>query len=194
MLKMEYMDQSFNIQNNPCFNNIDGLKDISDYLDFAIFSTIHKQIPNVTEQKEKELAAILLKNFMLGDARAFTSQYNIRNNIKIIGFEKIKYLLVKTLIEKDEINKRILHKLVPQDYYDECATFLTNVAYSGSLEQQDSWISVNIPVFIDVYVEEMYGKNIEDKAQREQLSYENSITSKALDNLNLEMSLNRLKN
>ena len=47
---------------------------------------------------------------------------------------------------------------------------------------------------IDNYIEEMYGRNIEDKNQREQLCYENSITSKALENLNLEMSLNRLKN
>lgn len=194
MLKMEYMDQSFDIQNNPCFNNIDGLKDISDYLDFAISSTIRKQYPNVTEQQERKFAVTILENFMLGNANAFTSQYNIRANMRIIGLEKIKFLLIKTLIEKDAMNKRILHKLIPENYYDECAEYLTNVAYSGGLDQQEEWIRTSIPAFVDVYVKEVYGKDNEDKKQREDICYENIANSKALEQLNLEMSLHRYKN
>lgn len=193
MLELEYMDPNFDIKNNPSFNNIDGLKDISSYIDFSIKSTIHKQIPNVTPDEEKYYAKVILKRYMNGDKQSFTSQYGIRDNIEKIGQDKIEFLLLKTLIEKDEFNRRVLHRLTPQDFYDECAGYITNIVYSGQLEANKQWIKGNLGTFIDVYVEEYYGKPVEDKSQREEMCYGNNLTTKALEQLNLEMKLEQIK-
>lgn len=194
MLEFQYMDPNFDVTNMPCFNNVDGLKDISCYLDFGIKSTIHKQIPNITPEAEKYYAKIILKKYMDGDKVSFTSQYGIRQNVDKIGYEKIKALLLKTLIEKGEYNRRVLHLLTPQNFEDQCADYITNIIYSGQLEANEDWILGNIGSFIDIYVNECYDLSPELKDQREELCYGNSVTTKALEQLNLEMKLNSIKN
>lgn len=195
MLDFQYMDSSFDITSLPCFNNVDGLKDISSYIDFGISSTIHKQFPNITPESEKNYAKIILKEYMNGDPRIFTNKYGIRQNIQKIGSERIKSLLLKTLIEKGEVNRKILHRLTPQDFGDECADYITTITYYGQLDEEENkvWIKDNIATFIDIYVDECYGKSPDQKAEREELCYGNSVTTKALEQLNLEMSLNMLK-
>ena len=196
MLDFQYMDPNFDITGIPCFNNIDGLTDISNYLDFGISSTIHKQFPNITLESEKNYAKIILKKYMNGDSSLFTRKYGIRHNINQIGQEKIKNLLLKTLIEKGEVNRRILHRLTPQDFSDECADYITTITYCGQLDEAKNkvWIKDNMTTFIDIYVDECYGKSPDQKAEREEMCYGNPFTTKALEQLNLEMNLNRIKN
>jgi len=194
MPEFDYINPNFDIENMPCFNNVDGLKDISQYLDFALSSTIKKQIPNVTENYEKKLATDILNRYMNGETVAFTKKYNIRNNMNKIGRERIKNLLLKTLIEKYEYNTRVLHKLNSNDFNDQCATYVTSVAYNGELDENTDWIQNCIPCFIEMYIEDGYGKSMEVKNHREDLCYDDSIAIKALEQLNLEMSLNRIKN
>lgn len=193
---LDYINQNFDVESMPNFNNVDGLKAISSYLDFAISSTIRKQIPNITPEGEKYYAKIILENYMNGDARAFTSQHNIRSNVIAIGQERIKSLLLKTMIETGEYNRRVLHQLVPQDQNSEIANVVTNIVYSGQIDEEEnrSWMQSNIESFIEVYVDECYGKPDDIKDQREELCYGNDMTRRALEQLNLEMSLNRIKN
>lgn len=195
MLDFQYMDSNFDITSIPCFDNLNGLKDISSYMDFGIKKTIHKQIPNITLEMEIYYAKIILKQYMNGDSNSFTSQYNIRNNIGKIGRAKIISLLLKTLIEKSEYSKRVLHRLNPQDFGEECAYYVTDIAYYGQLdnESNQNWIQSNIESFIDIYVDECYGLTPEGKMQREEMCYGNTLTTKALEQLNLEMKLSQYR-
>lgn len=195
MLEYEYMNPNFDIEKNPCFNDINGLKDISNYIDFGIAYTIHKQIPNIALESEKDYAKVILKEYMKGNPSMFTKDYGIRKNINKIGYEKIKSLLLKILIEKGKVNRRILHRLNPQDFNDECADYITEITYCGQLDKEENqnWLKNNMAIFIDIYVDECYRSKPEDKTQREELCYGNSVTTRALEQLNLEMSLNRIK-
>lgn len=192
MQEFQFMTPEFRVENSPNFNDIYGLIDISQYLDFAISQTIHKQIPNVTEEQERYYATMILNNYMSGYNHAFTSQYGIRGNISEIGRDKIQSLLLKTLIEKDEYNKRVLHKLRSQDYGDNCAEYINSVINNGRLDEQIDWVITNIPVFINIYIQEVYGLSVENKKHREQLCHESYFSNLSLEKLNLEMSLNRL--
>lgn len=193
MLDFQFMNPDFNIKDNPNFNDIYGLIDISQYLDFAISQTIHKQLPNVTKEQEKYYATMILNNYMSGDDGAFTSQYGIRGNIREIGRNKIQSLLLKTLIEKDEYNKRVLHKLNSSDFKDNCAEYINHIINNGRLDEQIDWVINNIPIFIDIYIQEVYGLSIENKRHSEQLCRESYFSNQSLEQLNLEMSLSRLK-
>lgn len=193
MLEYQYMEPNYSVTNIQAFDGVNGLTEVSNYIDFGIKKTIHKQIPNITPEAESYYAKIILKNYMRGDATSFTSQYGIRSNIRLIGQDKVKYLLIKNLIEKHEYNQRVLHKLVPETFGDECAAYITTVACQGNLDQNEDWIMANIDAFIDEYVDDTYGLPRESKDQREMMCYQNPQSTLALNKLNLEMSLNRFK-
>ena len=193
MLNYDYMEPTFDIMNIPCFNNVDGLKDISQYLDFAISSTIYKQKPNVTMEQEKKYAATILKGFMSGDLAAFTSQYNIRKNMQKIGPEKLKALLLKSLLETQAYNERVLHQLSAASFKDQCANYITESAYNGQLKENESWIMSNIPSFIDMYIEDRYREGIDKKEQLEAICYSNPKTLRAVEQLNLQMHINSIQ-
>lgn len=185
MSQLDYMNLNFDINTISEVNNVTDLKNISEYLDFAIKATIYKQIPNVTEEQEKELAASILKDYMNGSEQVFTRKYGIRNSIKRIGYEKIRNLLLKTLLEKD--SKRLFAQRPPKNYAEECASCVTCSVYY-QLSGNDGWLKSNIPTFIDVYVEDSYGKTSEEKMKMEQFCYGNEMSTKALEFLNNKMN------
>lgn len=190
MSQLDCMNSNFDIESIPGFNNVEGLNDISEYLDFAIASTIRREVPNITEVKEKELAATILKNYMDGTNVAFTNKYNIKNNIEKIGIERIKTLLLKTLLEKD--SRRLLEKTVPESFAEQCASYVTSSVYY-QIDTNEEWIRNNIPTFIDVYVEDSYGKTHEAKVEMAEMCYGNNMIIKALENLDNKMSKDHAK-
>jgi len=185
MSQLDCMNSNFDINTIIEVNDVTDLKNLSEYLDFAIKTTIHKHIPNVTEEQEKKLAAAILKDYMNGTEDVFTRKYGIRNFVNRIGYDKIKNLLIKTLLEKD--SKRIISKKQPDSYGAECASYVTCSLYHG-LEQNESWIKSQIPTFIDVYIEDSYGKTSEEKTKMEQFCYGNETSTKALEKLNNKMN------
>lgn len=189
----DYTNPNFDISAIEGFNNIDGLGGISSYMDFAISSTIHKQIPNVDVETEKMHAKNILHRYLQGDNCAFTSTYAIRSNMNTITPQKIKELMIKSLIELDAYNQRVLHQLQPKDYIGECATYVTSVIASGQLEQIQPWIDQNIDTFIDSYITSRYKEDEQRKQQMEAMAYSIPTHEKALEKLNLEMKLNEFK-
>ena len=189
----DYTSPNFDITNIPDFNGITGLIDISKYLDFSISTTIRKQLPNINEYQEKELAKEVLNGYMSGNNNAFTSKFEIRHQIVRIGRDKLVFLFLKTLIEKWNYSETILRKLIPTDTPEEYSKFVSDMVYSGKTDSYKQWISDNISTFIDIYVQESYGKTSEQKKQLEELCYANPTTTRTLEQLNLEMSLSRLK-
>lgn len=187
---LEYMDQNFDIRSIEFFDKFNGLKEIENYLDFAISTTIRRQIPDITPQKEKACAIELLNKYIFGaDKPVFTRQYNVRNNMNAISYKQIKNLFVKMLVEKTAYDRRVGHKLVATEYKDQCAQYVTEVAASGQLDQISDWINSNITTFIEIYVDERYKKDEFVKNNMESASYENPLTNKAIEKLNLEINM-----
>lgn len=191
--KFDYMNPNFDITRVPDFNGVTGLIDISQYLDFSISTTIRKQIPNIDEYKEKEYAKEILNGYMHGNNNAFTSKFGIREQIIKIGRDKLVFLFLKTLIETWNYSEIIFRKLAATNTSEEYSKFVSEVVYSGKLDLYKEWIGTNISTFIDIYVQQSYGRTLEEKKQLEELCYSNPTTTRTLEQLNLEMSLHRLK-
>lgn len=98
---------SFNVEEYIGRDSIDNLDKVQDYLDYAIFKTIKKQIPFFDEQQEKVYAQKILMDYLNGNLSSFTRQNQIRNNVKIIGKDKICNLLIKKIIQQKAFNSRV---------------------------------------------------------------------------------------
>ena len=77
---MNFEDMNFDIKSYISSNDLDGLNRIKIYLDYALNTTIRKQMPEINFSDEKLYAKELLRNYFKGDMHSFTSKNNIRNN------------------------------------------------------------------------------------------------------------------
>lgn len=190
---LDYMDPNFDIKGIASFNNIDGLKGIASYLDFAIETTIRRQVPNVDTETEKRYAEELLTKCLNGDKVTFTRTNNIRSNMNHVSMVQLKGLIMKNLIEKEAFNQRIRHLLSPTEYMDQCTQYVTSMAYNGKIAEMDEWFTNNLPLFIHEYINTNYKRTEQQRQQYEDIAYSIPETSKALEQLNLEMHLQQIK-
>lgn len=189
---MNYTDTNFDITNIEHFNSVDGLIEISNYLDFALSTTIHKQLPNISREQEKWYAAEKLKLLSIdGIEKNFSRDFNIRTNISKIGRDKIKFLICKYLIERQAYNERVAHMMIPTEFIDQAAQYLTEQVRIGNFDQIQDWINQYMGNFIDSYISSQYNSDM--KEQFSAMALENPNCAKALTQLNLEMSLNQIK-
>lgn len=189
---MNYTDENFDITTIPSFNSIEGFIEISNYLDFALSTTIHRQFPNITPEGEKYYAAEKIKLFInQEDVTVFSRQFGIRDNVIKIGKDKIKFLICKHLIELHAYNVRINHMLNPTQFIDQAAQYVAQQVASSNLSEIDYWIDQNINIFIDSYISKQY-KSAEKK-QLEVNALQHPVCSKALEQLNLELHLQQAK-
>ena len=190
---MNYMNTNFDITMIECFNNLDGLQEISNYLDFALHTTIRKQLPNISEEDEVKYANVILQRYLNGDKNSFTSNYNIRGNMEKVGTDKLRFLLYKSLIERNAYNERVLHMLSPTEYIDQCCAYVSSETAKGNLDKLQDWLKQNETYFIESYSEFSYKKSNEIKQNSYAIALENPDCSKALEQLNLEMGLKSMK-
>ena len=189
---MNFSNPNFNIK-DIINNNVDSLNDISLYVDFAITSTIHKQVQDIDLDTEKQYAKNILNNFFKMNDNAFTSCYNIRNNMITIGRKEIKNMLIKNMIERDAFNKVVKKLLNATDYIDKLAKDISKTIADGRIDEINSWIDKNIELLIDNYVERKYLSDMEYRQDYESLVYDDYVTNRALEQLNLEMHIDVIK-
>lgn len=184
-----YKNPYFDIKNITQYNNVTSSSANEEYLDFAINQTIRKQLPNITIEQEQYYAKIILNKFFQGDFKSFTSTYNIRNNIKEIGQERIFGCLVKAMIEHDAVAKEVHHALQPQNIMQQWASYITENTKMGYLGNITPELYQNIDVLIENYIDMKYRITEEQSTQYNNLANRNPSTEKALQQLNLELSL-----
>ena len=190
-----YIDPHFNINEFLEYNNTEYLKEISNYLDFALNTTIQKIYPNKTEEEYKELAKKTFIDYLIQNNNfAFTRQFNIRSNILAIDAKKIIFLLIKSMLISYVYNKDVCHLLNNTTYLEECADYITDIVYQGRLDQIDYWIVENLSVLIENYIDMVYLRDNQTKSSYEYLIQKNPKTKRALEQLNLEMHLEQINN
>lgn len=184
---MNFKDTDFEIK-----KYIHDLDILNNYLEFALETTILRQIPNVSLKDEKLYAKEILCNYYKGDMHAFTSAYNIRNNIYTIGNERLTDLFLKYMIIKQAYNVLIKKIDVSNKYSDQCCRYITNrIArkhYSDILEWLNNDMD-NIEEIIINYTTIFYKRNSEECKDLELLAEQTEETSNALKNLNVEVNV-----
>ncbi len=184
---------NFDISEIEGFNRIDGLNIISVYLNYALSQTIKSQIPNIDIENEKLYAKQLLQQYLSGDYHAFTRRNNIRENVDKITSNKIIDIIIKRYIEIEAYNRGVLHRLDEVDEIGKYAKYITDNVASGNLDNIKPWLNSNLGSLVNGYISTQYNEDIEYKKKLEDLAYAVPNTSKALEQLNLEMKLNDLK-
>lgn len=187
---VDYTNPNFDITEYIGRNCVDNLKNISDYLNFAIKSTILKQIPNISKEKEVNMANKILKNYFSGNDSVFTRKDNIRNNIKKIDKKRLFDLFIKTGIIQKEINCKRNHLLADKTFDQKCVTWITSEMYFGQYDNVINELEVNhnlLDILIDYYIVLFYNTDEYYQELFENMILSNSETNKALINLNISM-------
>jgi len=176
---------------------IERLVALEEYFNYAVSSTILKQQPNIDLLAEKNYARFLIHNWLVkGIPNAFTSSYNIRSNMNQCDKETVIQLLIKSAIERDVYKQQIQHKLVSTNPHEEVCQYVSYKLYGGeytTLMDQLKNGEVDITKLIENYVDFSYKAGPEFKNNINLLISRNPINDKAMNQLNLEMSLSQLK-
>lgn len=184
---------NFDISEIEGFNRVDGLNNISIYINYALSETIKSQMPNIDIENEKFYAKQILQRYLSGDSHSFTRKNSIRENIDKITPNKIMNIIIKSYIEIEAYNRRVLRRLDNVDVNGEYAKYITDNVASGNLDNIKPWLNSNLESLVNGYISTQYNEDIEYKKKLEDLAYAVPNTSKALEQLNLEMKLNDLK-
>lgn len=173
-------------------NNIKKLDKINEYLNFALKATILNQESNYDLGIQKSCSKQLLLNYILGDKNAFTRGSQIRSNMGIIDMNNIIDLLIKNSIELDCYNRNVLHLLD-----DTLCSRMTNEIYIGKYEEIIDMILNDEDILkqmIDDFIELKYQKDTIFNSRIDGMCTNDSLAGRALNQLNLSMTLYEQKN
>jgi len=186
---MNYTDQNFDITEIQNFNTIEGLLEISNYLDFAIDTAIQKQLPGMRKEQETMYVTGMIRRFLNGNTAEFTNTYNIRENMNKVGPTKIKFLLWKTLIERKAFNEQVVKSMVSTEVIDEVAITATEMIARGEFDEINAWFTKNKDTLISNYILMKYKQGDDIKKQYDTIAHQNPLCEKALEQLGMELQL-----
>lgn len=192
---MDYTNPNFDIMTYIERDSVDNLKQVSDYLNFAMKSTILKQMPNISKEEEQKMAEKILKMYLTNNNFAFTRKDNIRNNMEQIGKNRLVNLMIKSAIEKKAYNNRVVHLLADRTYQDQCVTWITSQINAGSYESVIDTLQSNpdmLSSLIENYVQLSYNVPEEIKDNYSEIALTESQTERALNNLNVSICIDSL--
>lgn len=161
--------ENFDLKNITNQNTIESLDFFEEYIDFAINSTLTKQMPNLSEDDERKWAGVLLTNYLNGDANAFTSSFGIRNKINECNQNKVAELLIKAAIEKNAFEQSVMRKLIPGNELEFICEDITKRMFTGNYQETINLVKTN-PVYqknlIDNYIGLKYRSTIKPEITR----------------------------
>lgn len=184
---MDFKDVSFDITKYIENSNLDGLSRVKIYLDYALNTTIKKQMPEIGFSDEKLYAKELLYNYFKGDMHSFTSKDNIRNNIYTIGNATLVKLFLKCMIEKHAYNVLIKKIQGSSNYNDQCCNYITNRIAHNHYNDIIEWLNDdfdNVEEIINNYVDIFYQRDFQECQDLETLTEKSDDTNKAMQMLN----------
>lgn len=164
--------RSFDMLYNPIDDvqtgTMESLNMVEDYIDYAIHSTIKKQIGD-SNQNEKEWVGILFNKFLDGDTNVFTSNDNIRSNILGMGTKGFYLVLMKNAIEYTAYRHVVMRQTINQSREDFVCSLITDKLSHNEyidtlklIKSRDEYKDI----LINVYTNFKYGKEGKDKLVR----------------------------
>ena len=185
---MNFEDINFEIKDYIKGTDLNELNKVKLYLDFALNTTITKQIPNINMNDERLYAKELLYNYFKGDMHSFTSKNNIRNNIYTINNETLIKMFLKLMIEKHAYNVLIKNMQGSDDYNDQCCNYITNRIAHNRYSDIIEWLNDdfdNIEEIVNNYVNIFYKRNEQECQDLEKLTSKSDDSKKAMEVLDL---------
>lgn len=161
--------ENFDLKSVTNQNTIESLDSFEEYVDFAINSTLTKQMPSLSEDDERKWAGVLLTNYLNGDTKAFTSSFGIRNKINECGQNKVVELLIKAAIEKNAFEQSVMKKLIPGNELEFICEDITKRMFSGNYQETVNLVKTNSVYqkdLIDNYVGLKYRSTIKPEITR----------------------------
>ena len=183
-----------NFDYNKFFNEsgIQGLENISAFIDFGIHTTIVKQLGNINQETETRYAINLLKNFTDGNKNTFTNSNNIRTIINTIEPFKLVLIFIKSAIERYAFNVINLNKKSFDTNEDKIAETIVEQIADGNLNDIIDWISSDeriLPILIENYIYMSYKKDNQLRKVYNYIVSNCDKSKKAMKQLNLKLNL-----
>lgn len=198
MYVVNFSETNINQNMNDFLNKsgIEGLENISEYINYSIHSTIKKQMGNVRPELEARYAQKLLNNHMNGNTNAFTSSNGIRSTIHSIDPFKVKALLIKSAIERHAFSMVEEHKISFESDAEKVSQAVTELVANGDMTDVLTWIDSDnriVEILVESYVALSYQSDKELRDAYERITNSHPKTVKALEQLNLELSLHKVR-
>ena len=198
MYVVNFSETNINQNMNDFLNRsgIEGLENISEYINYGIHSTIKKQMGNVRPELEARYAQKLLNNHMNGNTNAFTSSNGIRSAIRSIDPFKIKALLIKSAIERHAFSMVEDHKISFESDAEKVSQAVTELVANGDMTDVLTWLDSDnrvVEILVESYVALSYQSDKELRDAYDRITNSHPKTVKALEKLNLELSLHRVR-
>lgn len=171
-------------------DGIQGLENISEYINYGIHSTIINQFGNIVQELENQYAIKILNSFIDGKDNAFTSSKYIRKNITSIDKFKITILLIRSTIERYAFNVVEKRQRTFENDEDKVSQTITELVANGDLNDVLTWIKSDhriIQMLIENYVALSYQSDKKLRDIYTKITISHPKTNKALEQLNLEL-------
>lgn len=195
MYVVDFNNPNFELNSFLNASGIEGLENISEFINFGIHSTITKQMGNVRPELEARYAQKLLNNHMNGNTNAFTNSNGIRATIHSIDPFKIKALLIKSAIERHAFSMGEEHKISFESDAERLSQAVTELLANDDITNVLTWIDSDsrvVEILVESYVALSYQSDKELRDAYDRITNSHPETAKALLQLNLELSLHKI--
>lgn len=185
--------RDFNMLYNPVDDlqkgTMESLNNVEDYIDYAIHSTIKKQIGNSIDN-EKQWTKEVFSRFLDGDTNIFTSDNNIRSNILQLEPRSFYLILIKNAIEYTAYKQVVMRQFVNQTREDFICSLITDKLAQNEYGEVLQLVKNRYEykdILINVYAGFKYGK--ESKEQLVSIVKDNDTNAKrAMECLEFNLS------
>lgn len=190
--------------------NLTDLDNISNLLNYAVSSTINKHYSNQTAEEKEQTAKRIIVEFIHGKANVISNNpcpisypedkengiNGLRDLLKTINPNLIKYSILKANILSHAFSRDILHKISGYNVYEEIAKNITDITYAGVLDKNIDSLFKNenlLNGMVYNYFDMTFNNDIGFYNNIISAGYSDPQISRALEQLNLEQSLDRIK-
>lgn len=154
---------------------------------------MEKHFPIARGDSEVMHATNMVRRFLKGNPIEFIDTYNIRENINKIGPIRIKFLLWKTLIKRKAFNEKAVKFMINLEKINSIAVSATELIARGDFSMTEDWYDRNMDSLISNHILMKYKKSDEIKEQYDTLANEDPLCKKALEQLEMELQLQQVK-
>lgn len=191
-------------------NDLYDLDNVSNLLNYAVNETINRHYKAETDEEKKNIAQQIIVEYLNGNKSVISNApcpipypedtvdgiNGMRDLINSIDIKNIRYSILNENVLSHAYTEYGLKKIGGYNTNESIAKYVTDVSYSGKLDENIDSLFENqdfLNGMVSNYLNMSYTNDFSLHSCATSLAYSNDITEHALEQINLEKSLNRVK-
>ncbi len=191
-------------------NDLYDLDNVSNLLNYAVNETINRHYKAETDEEKKNIAQQIIVTYLNGTKSVISNtpcpiQYpddianginGMRDLLNSMDIKNIRYSILNENVLSHAYTEFGLKKTGGYSTDESIAKYVTDVSYSRKLDENIDSLFENqefLNGMVSNYIKMSYTNDFSLHSCATSLAYSNAITEQALEQINLEKSLNRVK-